>query len=52
MQAYKTTVGMDFAIRGNSMVLKCGIPSFVADFVQVVSWLVDDLDVFAGKENG
>lgn len=25
-------------IRGNSAVLKCSIPSFVADFVNVVAW--------------
>lgn len=26
-------------IRGNSAVLKCKIPSFVADFVSVQSWV-------------
>lgn len=31
----------EYAIKGNSIVLKCGIPSFVADFVTVVSWLTD-----------
>lgn len=29
-------------IRGNSAVLKCSIPSFVADFVAVVSWHDED----------
>lgn len=29
-------------IRGNSAVLKCSIPSFVADFVNVVSWHDED----------
>lgn len=28
-------------MRGNSAILKCSIPSFVADFVHVVSWLDD-----------
>lgn len=52
MQVYETTVGVDFAIRGNSVVLKCGIPSFVADFVQVMSWLVGDLVVYPSQDNG
>lgn len=29
-------------IRGNAAVLKCSIPSFVADFVRVESW-IDEL---------
>lgn len=34
---------MDEAVlRGNSAVLKCHIPSFVADFIQVASWLEDE----------
>lgn len=31
----------EYVIKGNAAILKCSIPSFVADFVQVVSW-VDD----------
>lgn len=26
-------------MRGNSAILKCNIPSFVADFVYVVAWI-------------
>lgn len=26
-------------MRGNSAILKCSIPSFVADFVYVVAWV-------------
>lgn len=29
----------EYVIRGNTAVLKCSIPSFVADYVQVESWL-------------
>lgn len=43
-QAYEANVGVDYAIRGNSVVVKCGIPSFVADFVQVISWHTDKGD--------
>ena len=37
-QFYQTEVNNEYVIRGNAAVLKCSIPSFVADFVQVVSW--------------
>ncbi|XP_017867799.1 PREDICTED: Down syndrome cell adhesion molecule-like protein Dscam2 isoform X6 [Drosophila arizonae] len=37
-QFYESEVNNEYVIRGNSAVLKCSIPSFVADFVQVVSW--------------
>jgi len=37
-QFYGADILMEYVIRGNAAVLKCSIPSFVADFVQVVSW--------------
>lgn len=37
-QFYEAEVNNEYVIRGNSAVLKCSIPSFVADFVSVVSW--------------
>lgn len=37
-QAYETNVNQQYVIMGNDVILKCDIPSFVADFVQVVSW--------------
>lgn len=34
---------MDEAVlKGNSGILKCHIPSFVADFIQVISWVDDE----------
>lgn len=32
---------IEYVIKGNAAILKCSIPSFVADFVSVISW-VDD----------
>lgn len=29
----------EFILKGNSAILKCAIPSFVADFIEVYSWL-------------
>lgn len=42
---------MDEAVlRGNSAILKCHIPSFVADFIQVASWLEDEeREIFASN---
>lgn len=31
-------------MRGNSAIIKCLIPSFVADFVQVTAWINDEGD--------
>lgn len=43
MQNYITEAENEYVIRGNSAVVKCKIPSFVADFVSVDAWL-DDSD--------
>lgn len=37
-QFYQSEVNNEYVIGGNSAVLKCSIPSFVADFVSVTSW--------------
>lgn len=41
VQFYESEVNNEYVIRGNAAVLKCSIPSFVADFVTVVSWQDD-----------
>nr|XP_036670182.1 Down syndrome cell adhesion molecule-like protein Dscam2 isoform X42 [Drosophila suzukii] len=45
-QYYDTDVNKAYVIRGNAAVLKCEIPSFVADFVSVVSWHTDQNEDF------
>lgn len=37
-QNYLVEVNNEHVIRGNSAVIKCNIPSFVADFISVLSW--------------
>ena len=37
-QDYVTHVSQEYVIQGNDVILKCGIPSFVSDFLNVVSW--------------
>lgn len=41
----------EYVIRGNTAVLKCSIPSFVADFVHVEAWLNDDGEVLLPAEH-
>lgn len=52
-QYYDTDVNKAYVIRGNAAVLKCEIPSFVADFVSVMSWHTDqNEDFLPGTEYG
>uniref|UniRef100_A0A182SUH4 Down syndrome cell adhesion molecule n=1 Tax=Anopheles maculatus TaxID=74869 RepID=A0A182SUH4_9DIPT len=41
-QYYEVDVNKEHVILGNSAIFKCLIPSFVADFVDVVSWTSGD----------
>jgi len=38
-QSYEAEADNEYVIRGNSAVMKCEIPSFVADFVSVTHWV-------------
>ncbi|XP_071040725.1 cell adhesion molecule Dscam1 isoform X2 [Parasteatoda tepidariorum] len=42
MQFYETQVYDVFVTKGNTAVLKCHIPSFVKEYVSVMSWMRDD----------
>lgn len=53
IQSYETDVIKEFAIRGNVAIMKCQVPSYVADFTYVVSWLTDKGEEFqAGRDYG
>jgi Down syndrome cell adhesion protein 1 len=32
----------EYVMRGNAAIIKCSIPSFVADFVHVEAWIDND----------
>lgn len=54
-QQYESEVNNEYVIRGNSAIVKCSIPSFVADFVNVVSWHDESGSSFTienSKDNG
>lgn len=38
-QPYEAEADNEYVIRGNSAIMKCEIPSFVADFVSVTHWV-------------
>lgn len=38
-QFYITEAENEYVIKGNAAVMKCKIPSFVADFVYVEAWI-------------
>ncbi|XP_052739482.1 cell adhesion molecule Dscam2 isoform X22 [Bicyclus anynana] len=50
-QNYDTDVNKEYVIMGNSIILKCQVPSFVADFIEVVSWHTEDNEDFFPGEN-
>ncbi|XP_030242133.1 Down syndrome cell adhesion molecule-like protein Dscam2 isoform X43 [Drosophila navojoa] len=49
-QFYITEAENEYVIKGNAAVVKCKIPSFVADFVQIEAW-VDDQGVELWRDN-
>lgn len=42
LQNYVTGTEDEYVILGNTAVIKCKVPSFVADFVSVESWMSSD----------
>ena len=52
-QDYSTRVGDVYVIIGNSALMKCDVPSFVADFVSVNSWISNEgQEYFATNDKG
>ncbi|XP_059046519.1 cell adhesion molecule Dscam2 isoform X36 [Achroia grisella] len=49
-QFYEAEILTEYVIRGNAAVLKCSIPSFVADFVKVEAWIDEDGTVISHSD--
>ncbi|XP_071630854.1 Down syndrome cell adhesion molecule 1 isoform X12 [Temnothorax longispinosus] len=50
-QFYVTEAENEYVIRANSAIMKCKIPSFVSEFVQVDQWVADDGTIYTpGQE--
>ena len=52
IQRYEVDVVKEYVIVGNDGVLKCKMASFVADYLSVVSWRVDDKEILKSFEYG
>lgn len=50
-QFYDAEIIKEYVMRGNSAIVKCSIPSFVADFVHVIAWVDEDGIEFVGSSN-
>ena len=46
-QNYDCYVNQAHVIRGNDVLMKCDIPSFVTDFVSVLNWQDNEDNVFS-----
>ncbi|XP_036142494.1 Down syndrome cell adhesion molecule-like protein Dscam2 isoform X2 [Monomorium pharaonis] len=49
-QFYETRVIDEFVLRGNTATLKCLVPSFVADFVDVIEWQAEDGSMYSTND--
>lgn len=52
-QRYAVNVMDEHVLRGNAAIIKCHIPSFVAEFVEVESWVEDEItDIYPRPDYG
>lgn len=51
IQPYDVDVNKEYVIKGNAAIFKCQIPSYVADFVTVVSWHTDSEETYYYPSN-
>ena len=45
-QVYDIHNSVEYVIRGNSVLMKCEIPSFMTEFLEIVSWRDDVQNVY------
>lgn len=50
-QFYDAEIIKEYVIRGNAAVLKCSIPSFVADFVYVSEWIDEEGTIYKHSDS-
>lgn len=48
-QNYNTYGDQEDIIRGNAGILRCKIPSFMADFLEVVAWMDNDGNTYSAE---
>ena len=50
-QPYNTEAHNEYVVLGNDAILKCSIPSFVADFISVAGWVDNESNNFQKYDN-
>lgn len=40
----------EYVIRGNSAILKCSIPSYIAEFVSIEAWIREDGEIYLAEQ--
>lgn len=45
-QSYQLRVTDEFVLKGNTAVLKCIVPSFIGDFLEIIEWVSDSGESF------
>lgn len=51
-QFYESQVSDEYVIKGNAAVLKCNIPSFVSDHVEVIEWVDSNGSLYTKDNSG
>lgn len=51
-QSYSVNVMDEHVLRGNTGILKCHIPSFVADFVFISAWIENEQTEIYAEQSG
>lgn len=49
-QSYQLRVNDEFVLKGNTAVLKCIVPSFMGDFLEIVEWVSESGESFIINE--
>lgn len=50
-QKYEVDPIKEHAIKGNNAIMKCQVPSYVADFLTVIEWQSTDGDIYTADSN-
>lgn len=51
IQPYEAEADNEYVIRGNAAIMKCEIPSYVADFISVDMWADSDSGTYYPNDN-
>jgi hypothetical protein len=50
-QDYDTDINKEYVIKGNAAILKCVLPSYLSDYLEIISWKVDDEEMNYNEKN-